>query len=303
MRILLTIIIPTYKRKKSLLRLLASLRPEMKQTYEVIVVEQGENNGEEFIKLVNNSYPFHYFFLPEPSTSMAKNIGVSKARGAYIIFFDDDVIVEKGIFEAVLNDFEINKYDILAGKVLTKGHPIDPDSRNVGKISFLGRFSDDFGSDIPQEVDTVIGCNAAWRKDVFTALGGFDEQFSGNAMREESDLCLRAKKGGYHIMFEPNAVVQHLRETSGGARKTEGRLQWYFHFFSNETYFFLKHRPQWVVPVILLTRAQWAIRCMFGFGREVSIRSFLTPFRGVLDGWGKYKKLDLKAKFSYDKKL
>ena len=37
MKILVSIIIPTYKRKENLLKLLKSLVPEMKQDYEVII--------------------------------------------------------------------------------------------------------------------------------------------------------------------------------------------------------------------------------------------------------------------------
>ena len=68
-------------------------------------------------------------------------------------------------------------------------------------------------------------------------------------------------------------------------------MQWYFDFFSNETYFFLKHRPKVLLPIFWLTKIEWAIRCMFGFGREVSMRSVLTPFAGMADGVRKYRSL------------
>ena len=116
-----------------------------------------------------------------------------------------------------------------------------------------------------------------------------DEQFTGNAIRLESDLSLRAKKLGYKILFEPTAVVIHHRAPTGGARKSEGRLQWYLDYFSNETYFYLKHRPKILVIVFWITKLNWVIRCMFGIGREVSFRSFYTPFAGMIDGVRKYR--------------
>ena len=63
-----------------------------------------------------------------------------------------------------------------------------------------------------------------------------------------------------------------------------------FGFFQSETYFFLKHWPKVLVPFIILTRFNWAIRCMFGFGREVSFRSMMTPFLGVLEGVRTYRR-------------
>ena len=96
------------------------------------------------------------------------------------------------------------------------------------------------------------------------------------------------KSAGNKIIYEPTAVVEHHRAATGGARKSEGRLQWYFDFFSNETYFYLKHRPHILLPIFWLTKIEWAGRCMFGFGREVSVRSLSTPFAGMVDGVRKY---------------
>lgn len=286
-----SIIIPTYKREKSLLRLLKSLVPELTSQTEVIIVEQVINNGKKFKSFAKkHNVNLQYIFLPEASTPYAKNIGAKIAGGKYFIFFDDDVIVEKGILVGYKKAFLKDNNDIVAGKVLTPGHSVNPQSRNIGKISYFGKFSDDYTSDIKQEVDTVIGCNSGWKKEVFEKVGGFDQLITMNGIREESDLSLRAKNLGCKIYFEPQAVVTHLREETGGGRKSEGRLWWYYNFISNDTYFFLKYRPKWVVCIILLTRWEWFLRCMFGFGREVSIRSVLTPFAGVWYGIQKYRK-------------
>jgi len=128
----------------------------------------------------------------------------------------------------------------------------------------------------------------AFPKNIFWESDGFDERFTA-AIREESDLALRIKKIGYRVVFDPTAVVTHMRESSGGGRKTEGRMAWYYHFLSNETYFFLKHFNKLFFPIFLMTRMNWILRCMFGFGREVSIRSMTTPFLGIKDGFRKYK--------------
>lgn len=287
----ISIIIPTYKRKESVLRLLNSLIGEVKQEYEILIVEQKVNNRETFLSFAKQHHlPLQYYFLENPSTSAAKNVGIRHAKGKYVVFFDDDVTVEPEIFTSYIHDFEADHDNLAAicGRVITAGQKIEPGNNYTGRITPLGGFSDGFSSEVRQYIDTVIGCNAAWRKEVLHALEGFDEQFTGNAMREESDLSLRAKKLGYTILFEPKTVVHHLREETGGARKTEGRLQWYFDFFSNETYFFLKHFPKFFLIPILLTRWEWIARCMFGFGREVSLRSIKTPMEGVMDGIRKY---------------
>lgn len=293
MKIRVSVVIPTYKRKESLLRLLESLKKDINDWTEVIIVEQVFNNGKEYKKVTKkHGINFKYFFLKEASTSKAKNYGIKKAEGEYILFLDDDVIAKKGLIKNHLKNFENINICAVVGKCVTIGQKVESERRNIGRISFLGKFTDGFTSSVRQEVDTVIGCNAFWRKDVLGKINGFDEQFTGNAMREESDLSLRARELGYKIIYDPDPEIEHLRAETGGNRKTEGRIKWYFDFFSNETYFFLKHRPKFIVPLILLTRWEWAFRCMFGFGREISIRSMTTPFLGIYDGIRKYRRYE-----------
>jgi GT2 family glycosyltransferase len=289
MSISLSIIIPTFHRKNSVLRLLGNLASQ-KIANQIIVVEQTQRN-EGVIRAYAKAHKLNlqYIFLPAPSTAHAMNVGVQAAKGEYVLFLDDDVVVKPGIIENHLKNFDDPKVAATVGRVITPGQKNEIDRRDVGRVNWLGVHSDGYSSTIRQEVDSVIGCNTCWRTDIYRKLGGIDEQFTGNAMRLESDLSLRARKAGYTIMFEPKAVVEHLREETGGARKTEGRMAWNFDFFSNETYFFLKHRPHILLPLFLLTKTEWALRCMFGFGREVSIRSMATPLRGVLDGIRKYK--------------
>ena len=284
-----SIIIPTYRRKKSLLRLLDSFNNQLTDKEEIIIVEQGENNGLEFTKRARTKgFTIQYLFEKHISTSKAKNKGATLSKGKYLIFYDDDVVVKHEAVQNIIKNFSDTTIAGVAGRVVDTEKKEYKDRTGVGIISVLGSFSDGFSSTIRQDVDTVIGCNAAWRKNVFEKAGGFDEKFTGNAMREESDLSLGIKKLGYRIVFDPTSVVVHMREPHGGARKADNRFYWYFHYFSNETYFFLKHRPAILLPVFLLTRISYILRCMFGFGREVSIRSILTPWKGIWDGIQKY---------------
>jgi len=277
-----SIIIPSYKRQESLQKLLKSLKTEMGQYLEIIVVVQGEKK----CKLPRN---VKVIYLKEPSMTHARNMGAKKAKGDLILFLDDDVVAHKGLIENHVKNFQDSVVAATCGRVITNGQPVEANNRSVGRIGLIGGVSGGYSSTIRQKVDTVIGCNMCWRRAIYLILGGTDERFTGNALREESDLSLLAKTAGYIIIFEPKAVVEHYRAGTGGARKSEGRIQWYFDFFSNETYFYLKHRPHMLLPIFWFTKIEWVMRCMFGFGREVSARSISTPFAGMVDGVRKYK--------------
>ena len=89
MKIIVSIVIPTYKRKDSLLRLLKSLKTETDVSTEVIIIEQVFNNEEDYKKsAIKNKINLKYFFLKDASTSKAKNYGEKKAEGEYILFFN-----------------------------------------------------------------------------------------------------------------------------------------------------------------------------------------------------------------------
>ena len=47
----------------------------------------------------------------------------------------------------------------------------------------------------------------AMRREVFTALGGFDEAFAVNL--NDVDLCLRARAAGYEVIVETGVVMRH----------------------------------------------------------------------------------------------
>jgi GT2 family glycosyltransferase len=289
MNINISIIIPTLHRKNSLIRLLKSFSKNDLKNTEVIVIEQGDNNRQAFLSNARKlKILLRYEYTDIHNTARAKNIGASKAKGNYLVFFDDDVIVHKNIIRNLIKDFKDPTIGCIGGRVLTLGYKDELGNQFVGRISSLGFFSDGFSSDVRQDIDTPIGCNMAFPTKIFRKTGGFDEQYT-IAIREESDLSLKIKKLGYRVVFEPTAVVTHIREKTGGGRKSEGRLEWYFGFFSNETYFCLKHFNQFLLPIYLVTKTEWALRCMFGFGREVSFRSLVTPVKGILDGMRKYR--------------
>ncbi len=290
-----SIIIPTFHRFEALKQMLVSLKPELKADIEVIIIEQSRENDnidkkqriKELRKIIN-SKNLIYLLIHKIGMTHANNIGVRKARGKFLIFFDDDIKIHKDCIGNLLVNFTDASVGAVGGRVITVGQREEATRIDTGKISLLGSFSDGYSSTIRQEIDTVVGCNWAIRKDLFDELNGFDEQFTSFGIREESDLCLRIKKKGLKIIFEPRAVVTHERISTGGGRKSEGRLAWYFHYFSNETYFFLKHRLKILLPIFLFTRWNFALRCMFGFGREISVRSFLIPLLGIINGIQKY---------------
>lgn len=92
---LVSIIIPTYNRAHLIGETLDSILAQTYQNWECIVVDDGSiDNSEEIILNYNsNDSRIHFFRRPQKSIKGAptcRNIGLEKACGEYIIFFDSD---------------------------------------------------------------------------------------------------------------------------------------------------------------------------------------------------------------------
>ena len=95
----------------------------------------------------------------------------------------------------------------------------------------------------PQQVLTARGCNMSFRRQVFDEYGlRFDERFRGSAVREESDFCLRFRRTGLKIWYDPAAHLVHLGEETGGCHDISTRsLQYQLTFYHNHFLMALKN--------------------------------------------------------------
>lgn len=80
--------------------------------------------------------------------------------------------------------------------------------------------------DRPRSVDWAIGAALLVRREAFESVGLLDETFFMYA--EDLEWCWRARDGGWHVWFEPSAVVIHVGNASGaqayGARRARAHL-------------------------------------------------------------------------------
>lgn len=84
--------------------------------------------------------------------------------------------------------------------------------------------------DSPTRVDWVSGANMMIRGSVFEKLEGFDEEYF--LYFEETDLCLRAARGGHESWYVPDSRIVHLMGQStgvtGGRKSSKRRPEYWF---------------------------------------------------------------------------
>ena len=116
---------------------------------------------------------------------------------------------------------------------------------------------------VPQaetRVDWCAGASILVRRRMIEAVGSFDETFF--LYFEETDLCLRAARAGWSVIYAPQSRVVHVGSVSTGM-KTWRRTPGYW-FDSRRHYFVKNHgRAYWAAATLahLAGGLLWRLRC------------------------------------------
>jgi glycosyltransferase involved in cell wall biosynthesis len=102
-----SVIVPTYNRALYLDRTLASWLGQTFADYELVVIDDGSSDETgEVLRRYEGRLPLRHQAFPNGGRAAARNRGLALARGAIIIFSDDDRIVEPGFVAAHVRSIE-----------------------------------------------------------------------------------------------------------------------------------------------------------------------------------------------------
>lgn len=239
-----SIVIPCYRRTDWLKKTLSSVLNQSKDL-KIITVYQDESDDPSLREwcLERNVV---YIFSNQPSTPRSRNLGLARASGEVVIFFDDDVELLDGCLEAHLANYIDPAVVAVGGRVITVRETgedqVKESAHKIGWVNRFGQFIGDqnYNSFTRLETNTTpLGCNMSFRFDSLKAINGFDETYIGNAMREETDPVMRLIRQGGKVVFDPEAAVKHFLAKTGGSR-AKSKDRWYLDFFFNSSYFYYK---------------------------------------------------------------
>lgn len=113
---LVTIIIPTYNRAHLIKETLESIISQTYKNWECMIVDDGSNDetADLIADFIRKDSRFNYFERPDNKTKGAnacRNIGIEKAAGDYLIFFDSDDLMTPSHIELKLKTLLENDID------------------------------------------------------------------------------------------------------------------------------------------------------------------------------------------------
>jgi cellulose synthase/poly-beta-1,6-N-acetylglucosamine synthase-like glycosyltransferase len=208
-----SVIIPTFNGAARIPKCLDALLKQVDpRIAEILVVDDGSTDGTG--ELVRRCPGVRLLRQANAGPASARNRGASEATGEVILFTDDDCVPAPEWLDAMLGPF--TNPSVVGTKGIYRTRQRSVVARFVqieyeDRYRLMRKFRD---------IDFVDTYSAAFRRERFLELGGYDTSFPV-ACAEDIELSYRMSERGWKMKFAPKAVVFHTHPDtlSGYLRK------------------------------------------------------------------------------------
>ena len=177
-------------------------------------------------------YGADYYREPKVGLNFARNSAINNARGAWIAYLDDDVVVDRGWLHGLAAAWRAAPGAggftglVLPFRLDTEAQILFEERGGFGR-GFLRREFRSSSLRMPlHPVGAGIigaGCNMAFDTALVRSLGGFDDALDTGAPLPgggDLDICYRVLRSGRSMVYEPQYAVRHEhRETIAQLRR------------------------------------------------------------------------------------
>ncbi len=293
---LIYVVIVSWNRADDTIECLKALASSDYSNYRPLIVDNGSTDGSP--DAIRAAFPAVEVIANEDNLGFARanNIGIEHAlqQGAdYVLLLNNDTLVDERLLTELVAVGESDpKIGMLVPKIY---YPSTGSGRSHGekgrlwsagarwrrfppRVTIIGFGREDGPAySVQREVDYATGCAMLVKREVFERVGMFDPAFF--MYHEDYDFSARVRRGGYRIVYVPQAVMWHKVSASTGE---ESPLKWYY-LGKYIVPLYLKHfRP----PRLSLT-----LFVLWVLARETvkGNARYLGPYlRGLSDGWREF---------------
>lgn len=231
--LLLSVIIPSKDHPELLEKCIGSFLertdlPGLRERVEFIVVDNGSDQGNRRrirSLLEETGAACRYLYEPmEFNFSAMCNLGVSQAKGEYILLLNDDIeVIEKNWLRIMLGQAYLPGTGAVGAKLWypdgEKMQHAGVTNMHVGPSHKMTTFPDDrvyyYGHNaVPYDMIAVTAACLLVKKTVYEEAGGLDESMA--VAYNDVDLCFTLAESGYRNVLRNDAVLLHHESASRG---------------------------------------------------------------------------------------
>ncbi|MBR9824337.1 MAG: glycosyltransferase family 2 protein [Alphaproteobacteria bacterium] len=247
----ISVLIVAFRSRKTILACLAALEAQTCKPRDVLLLENGSPEGE---RVQAEDVPGWVTFVESDENlgfAGGNNLLARQSSGSWIALLNPDAYPEPDWLEALqAATHAYPQADLFGSTQWASGtdHVLDG-TGDVYHFSGLA-YRSGYGkpaSALPEEGEVFAPCAAAMliRREVFEALGGFDESFF--CYNEDVDLGYRARLQGRIAIQLRSAVVTHDGYGSSGRRSEFAT----YYGVRNRLWVFIKNTPGWLFWLLL----------------------------------------------------
>lgn len=307
---IVTVVIPSYRRPKDLVRCLEALQKQTRPADEVLVVVR-DTDAETWtvLETFNPDWlPIQTITVSRPGQVAALNASLDAVRGDIVAITDDDAVPHADWLARIETHF---LSDEIVGGVggrdwVYHGTELEDGAQEVvGRVQWTGRVIGDhhLGVGKAREVDVLKGANMSYRRSAIARLR-FDERLRGMGAQVHNDLAfsLALRRAGWKLIYDPMVTVDHYP----AQRFDENQRNKFNHMASinavhNETLVLLEYLPPLRRAVFLTWAVLVGTRDTFGFVQWLRFlpkegvlagQKWLASLRGRWQGWLTWRQCD-----------
>lgn len=259
----ISVIIPVYNEIAQTIACLKSVHAQFCSVpFEVLIADDASSDP--FHEVLSRIAGVRVFRNPENLGFLQNcNTNAKHAKGDYIVFLNNDTLVNPGWLENLYQTFVTEKNVGVVGSKL-----LFPDGRlqEAGGIIWEDASGWNWGrgenADHPRynflrDVDYVSGASFMVKRDIFERTGGFSNTLE-KAYYEDTDYCFRMRDMGYRVLYQPLSSLVHIEGLSSGTDVTAGAKRYQeinkAHFYETWKHVLKNHLPNGQTPHIASDR-------------------------------------------------
>lgn len=272
---LVSILIPNKDHAADLKKCMDSI--EEKSTYrnfEFIIVENNSTEEETFAyyKEIEKRDNVRVLYYKEDfNYSRINNFGAREANGEYVLLLNNDTeMIEPDSIKEMLDVCMRPDVGIVGAKLIFEDNTIQHAGVIIGfggvaGHAFIGQDRDDNGyfSRIisVQDLSAVTAACLMVRRSVFDEVEGLNEEFK--VAFNDIDFCLKVRKAGYLVVYNPYAQFYHYESKSRGQEDSAdkvARFQQEIGLFGDRWGELLEHGDPYYNPNLTLDKADFSLK-------------------------------------------